>query len=314
MKLSIITPSYNQKPFISRMLKSIKDQVFDDFEHIIYDAGSTDGSLDVLVEYASPASNVELKIGLDSGQTNAINLGFRQAKGDIITWLNTDDVYFDKNVIQDVMAVFDAHPDVDIVYGTGDFVTPEGQKLKDAYINKDSSALKNKFITSLGILQPALFMRRSVFTEIGDLDEAMDFSFDYEYWVRAFFAGKVFHFLDRKICTAAIHDDAKTMRSREASLRDCASVCEKYYGFVAYEWIDRLARCQLSGDDGIIVSNTENTNEIQSARDALFNVLNYKKTHFERALSASHLQEASNTKTYEANFFACEQHLHCFYF
>ena len=295
MKLSIITPSYNQKPFISKMLDSIESQDYSNYEHIIYDGGSRDGSLDLLTDYAANKLNVTLEIGRDTGQTNAINSGFLDARGEIITWLNTDDAYFDKSVLSDVMAVFEANPEIDIVYGCGDFVSPEGKVLKKAFINKDPSDLKNRFITSLGILQPALFMRKSVFSEIGLLDEKMDFSFDYEYWVRAFFAGKKFHFIDRKVCTATIHEDAKTMRDRLASLRDCAKVCKKYYGFVAYEWVDRLARCEISGEDGILVNSNEESDELSAKRKSLFMSLNHQKSDIEMALQVSHLPGSSKT-------------------
>ena len=88
------------------MLDSIESQNYNNYEHIIYDGGSRDGSLDLLTDYAANKLNVSLEIGRDTGQTNAINSGFLDAQGDIITWLNTDDAYFDEHVLQQV-TIFD---------------------------------------------------------------------------------------------------------------------------------------------------------------------------------------------------------------
>jgi len=304
--ISLITPSFNQSAFVKEMLDSVAKQTVQPIEHLILDGGSTDGTLEILQAYQQDRPHVRLDIGRDSGQTNAINLGFSDATGDILTWLNTDDFYIDQNIFSEVTDFFDENPEIDILYGRGEFISVGGEKLKDVYINRDDKDLKNKFITSLGILQPALFMRRNVFEDAGPLDESMSFSFDYEYWVRALFANKTFRFWDRNVCKATIHNDAKTIRARSTSLNDCVDVCKKYYGFAALEWVDRVTNNALSGADGIFNYEAERSESYLAHRDKLFRQFNGSKANIEKALSAAHLGESQATIEYIRSSFGLD--------
>ena len=87
--VSIITPSYNQGRFIRETIESVLTQDYDPIEYIIIDGGSTDQSLEIIQEYGSRLTYLSEK---DHGQSNAINKGFKMAKGSIVAWLNSDDV------------------------------------------------------------------------------------------------------------------------------------------------------------------------------------------------------------------------------
>lgn len=252
LKFSIVSPSFNQRAFVEQTLDSIAQQRHRNREHIIFDGGSTDGTLEVLRGYAQHGAGVTLEIGKDTGQANAINLGFARATGDVLAWLNTDDAYVDADVLSDVAAVFESKPDVDVVYGRGQFVAPDGRLLRDAYINTEAELLRWRFIHSVGILQPALFMRRSVFERFGPLDESLQCAFDYEYWVRIADGGVRFHFLDRFLARAIFHESAKTSALRHRQLTESVDVVRKYYGFAPYEWIDRLVAQETQNADGIL--------------------------------------------------------------
>ncbi len=104
--ISVISPSFNQAAFVRKMLESIEMQTMTPLEHLIYDAGSTDGTLEVLRDYAGKKQNVGLEVGKDTGQANAINLGFNAAKGDIVAWLNTDDWYTDPDALSAIAELF----------------------------------------------------------------------------------------------------------------------------------------------------------------------------------------------------------------
>ena len=252
LSFTIVTPSLNQVMFVDRMLNSISEQTYPLIEHIIFDAGSTDGTLQKLRSYASSRKNVQLSVGKDKSQSNAINLGFSAATGDIICWLNTDDYYCDPNVIADVAAEFERHPEVDIIYGRGDFLDQDGRFIRSAYINTDARSLKTKFATSVGILQPSLFMRRSVFEQVGPINETLHYCFDYEYWIRAARTNCAFRFLDRKVSNATLHMNSKTMGQRVTSLRETCEMVAQQFGFVAEQWVYRLADAELNGADGIV--------------------------------------------------------------
>lgn len=293
--ISIVTPSFNQSRFVKKMLHSISMQSIQPLEHIIYDGGSTDGTLDILREYARERPNVILEIGKDKGQANAINLGFARARGDVIAWLNTDDWYLSKDIISDVIEFFVEKPDIDLIYGKGDFVSETGEFLREAFINVDSNDLKNRFINSVGILQPAVFMRRSVFEDMGPLVEDLTFAFDYEYWVRAVFAGKKFFFVDRKICEATLHSKSITMSQRDKSIMEGGLVVQRYYGFASYQWLDRAADAIVNKVDGIIKMADHESKEKILKRQEFFMKTNATRDSLESAFSCAHLTAASAT-------------------
>jgi glycosyltransferase involved in cell wall biosynthesis len=138
LKLSLITPSLNQAKFLPQTLKSIESQSVTPFEHIIFDAGSTDGTLEMLRAYEQDHAYATLHIGRDRSQTHAINMGFSECSGDVIGWLNTDDHFTTPSVIERVLKTFEANPDVDVVYGRGRFIDAAGHFLRDAFINSDA--------------------------------------------------------------------------------------------------------------------------------------------------------------------------------
>lgn len=287
---TIVTPSFNQGSFLPATLDSIQNQKFQDFEHLIYDPGSTDGSLDTIRAYCDRLPQAELILGQDKSQTHAINLGYGRAKGDILCWLNSDDTYYDDTVLGTVAQAFADNPDVDVIYGKGQFIAPDGKVIREAYINRDGSNIARQMATSLGILQPSLFMRRRVFDLAGALDEGMNFSFDYEYWARCAHRGARFHFIDRHLSRAVIHEDAKTMRARGTSLEESLSVAQRYYGFVAFDWVQRLADYQVNQNDGLINTAADEVAMAAETRD-LFRQNNAKGVALSRYFNADPLMD-----------------------
>ena len=112
--VSIITPSYNQGMFIEDTILSVKNQDYQNVEHIIIDGGSTDNTMDILKRYEG-AYNMRWTSEPDRGQSDARNKGWRASNGQIVGWLNSDDVYLEKNTIGYVVEQFASHQDADIV-------------------------------------------------------------------------------------------------------------------------------------------------------------------------------------------------------
>lgn len=298
-KISIITPSFNQVDFVQKCLDSISSQSVLPYEHIIYDGGSTDGTLDILKTYAAKHPFAQLYIGEDSGQTDAINKGFEKSKGDIITWLNTDDFYLDKHVMKDIEKAFSQNKQVDFIYGNGDFISPEGEFLRNAFINKHDTALFDDFMRMVGILQPATFFKKSVFDRLGRLDKTIGYAFDYEYWVRAARENMSFHHIDRKICAAILHSDSKTMGQRGDSLKQTCDVGMRHYGFVSYEWADRLAKFEMDGKaDGIINLGQSGKKDTDLMRKNIFMAHNENPQSMSKVFSHAHRKGTRQTVTY----------------
>src|SRR5260370_42511787 len=129
--ISIVTPSFNQGSFIGEALESVRLQKNKNCEHIVMDGWSTDGTVDLLGDL--PANKVQQNMfwtsERDTGQSEALNKGFRQAKGEIIGWLNSDDRYR-AGCFEHIVQAFEDNPEVDIFYGDYLMVDEVGKVLK----------------------------------------------------------------------------------------------------------------------------------------------------------------------------------------
>ncbi|MCR9260203.1 MAG: glycosyltransferase [Pseudomonadaceae bacterium] len=291
---SIVTPSYNQSAYVQSCIDSVARQTFTDYEHLVFDGESTDGTVEILRSYSAMSERVKLRIGKDRGQVDAINQGFHAASGKYLIWLNTDDFFLDDSVLADVHSALKSQS-VDFLYGRGEFVDPQGQKIKDVFINEDPSLLYNRLMVSVGILQPATFIKREAFEQLGDLVETHPYCFDYEYWMRGVSTGMNFEFIPRKLTRATLHNDSKTIGDRLDSLRDTCLVNKKHYGFVSSTWIDKLVECELYGADGIVSSGSENSNEKEHRLMEVFKQLNGGKAAAAAIYSKAHIAEAQST-------------------
>lgn len=173
--ISIVTPSYNQVEFIEDTIRSVRRQSYDNVEHIVIDGKSTDGTVDILKEH----DHIEFISEPDDGQADAINKGFEMANGDIVGWLNSDDVYFDTSVFDRVVRYFD-DTGSDIVYGDMALIDEDSEVLK-VHCPPDFDAIK--LLRYCFITQPSLFFASNV---IGNnrLNEDLEYVMDYEFWLR----------------------------------------------------------------------------------------------------------------------------------
>ncbi len=250
LTISVVSPSFNQAEFLAECLTSVRDQSYRAVEHLVFDPGSTDGSRDV----AAGFPHVTLVTEPDSGQSDAVNKGFCAAKGDIIAWINSDDCYIDSTVFERVIKRFMEADAPDIVYGKGIFIDGHGRKLRDVYINKDPSSLHWRFQQEDGILQPALFMRRTVVERVGLLRNDRHFCMDYEYWIRCVKAGIRFAFVDEDFALARYHSSNKTYGMRGKSYSEVCDMLKEHFGYVSYIWLKRYAEFITEGHDGVLAN------------------------------------------------------------
>lgn len=152
-------------------------QGIDGLAYLVFDGGSTDDTLEVLRPYADRVTVVSER---DRGQADAVNKGLRAAHGDIIGWLNSDDVYY-PHALATVLATFAAHPEVDVIYGEADHID-EGDAVLEPYPTEAFDYERLKDVCFL--CQPAVFFRRSVVERDGPLNVDCRYSLDYEFWLR----------------------------------------------------------------------------------------------------------------------------------
>ncbi|HEX2697007.1 MAG TPA: glycosyltransferase family 2 protein [Anaerolineales bacterium] len=182
--VSVVIPSLNQGRFIEETICSVLAQSYPHIELIVVDGGSTDETLDVLMKYGDAIQWISEP---DGGHADAVNKGFRLAKGEIIGWLNSDDVYFFKDTVKAAVRAFNEFTFADIIYGDSVKISEKNTILR-MYLtlpyNKERMGRAN-YIT-----QPAVFMRRHVIN-IETLSNYL--SLDYEFWLRLAKKGYTFH-------------------------------------------------------------------------------------------------------------------------
>lgn len=182
MKFSIITPSFNQGPFLEQTIDSVLSQPAD-VEYIIIDGGSNDNSVEIIKKYEKHLAYWISEP--DFGQSNAINKGLKRATGDIFNWLNSDD-YLQPGALQIVREHF-SDPKTDVVAGTSNII----QGLQIVKRSRGTDVYKNNLPKTIGwarIDQPETFFRRKIFEELDFLNEDFHFIMDKEFWVRYLFS------------------------------------------------------------------------------------------------------------------------------
>lgn len=233
MKLTVVTPSYNQGKYIKRTIDSVLSQGIDDLEYIVMDGGSTDETVDILKTYGD---QIIWKSEKDKGQTDAVNKGIRVATGDIIGWLNSDDIYYPE-AFKKVLKVFEEHPEVNVVYGNAYHIDEE-DGIMEEYYTEDFDYERLKDICF--ICQPSLFFRKSVVDKYGYLDEKLQYCMDYDYWLRLG-KGEKFYRLNDFIAGSRLYDDNKTLGCRRKVHEEMIQMQKKNLGKATKKWIYNLA-------------------------------------------------------------------------
>jgi glycosyltransferase involved in cell wall biosynthesis len=207
--VSIITPSYNQGVFIEETIESVITQDYPHLEYWIIDGGSQDGSLEVIHKYANWVTGWISEP--DQGQADAINKGFRLAKGEIMAWINSDDLYR-PHAIHRAVAVLQSHPEVGLVYSDVDSIDARGVLFNRMRYHQwqllDLMAFK-----ILG--QPSVFFRRSVLEAAGFLDPSYHYLLDHHLWLRMALYTQLGYVSGGVWAAARMHAGAKNIAQAE---------------------------------------------------------------------------------------------------
>jgi glycosyltransferase involved in cell wall biosynthesis len=204
LKISIVIPTYNQGRFIEETILSIIRQTYKNYEIIVIDGGSKDQTLDVIRKHLSAIKYwVSEK---DSGQSEAINKGFAQASGDIITWLNSDDLY-EPDALEKVAREFAAAPEISILHGKTIFF---GDKVKTRIIGPDQDLTLPDYLAYMRFPQPSSFLKKEVIQAIPAVNTRLHYVMDFELLAKALLLGFKIKRTDHVLSRYRLHAESKS--------------------------------------------------------------------------------------------------------
>ena len=251
MKFSIITPSYNQGKFLGQTIESVISQEGDfAVEYIVADGGSTDNSVEIIKKYDELLKNNKYPIRCggvkliwwskkDRGQSDAINQGFKKATGEIIAWINSDD-YYANRAFEKVQASFKQNPNALWLTGYCYIIDEKNQEIqkyitryKNWWLNHYSY---NKLLVTNLIRQPATFWKKEILTTIGSLDEKLNYTMDYDYWLRI---GKKYQpiILKEYLSNFRIHSQSKGKITYTKQFEEDLNISKKYSNNKIYPFL-----------------------------------------------------------------------------
>jgi len=239
-KISIITPSFNQGAYIEDTIKSVLLQNYPNLEYIVIDGGSSDESVDIIRKYDSQLTYWHSCP--DKGQAHAINQGFKMATGEILAWLNADDMYM-PGTLKRIADEFDKFPNTDLIYGDCVFIDEQGNFIRYFTECEDYDAHRLLNFSNF-IMQPTTFFSKKKLTEVGFLDESFFYAMDYELWCRFSKNNAKFKFMQRVLAANRVYSETKTSSGGIKRLREIYRLQKRYmtgfwphafWGFTATE-------------------------------------------------------------------------------
>ncbi|WP_298402457.1 glycosyltransferase family 2 protein [uncultured Chloroflexus sp.] len=221
--VSIVVPSLNQGRYIGETLNSILTQDYPNLEIWVIDGGSSDETPKVLRAFAGD-ERVQLVVGNDAGQADAINRGWARARGSVLAWLNSDDTYL-PGAIATQVAALQAHPAAVAVYADARYTDAQGQPL---YTIAARPYHPLALLRLLIPMQPTVFLRRTAVGLTGPLDVRMRYALDTAYWVRLAQLGP-FQPTSTVVATYRLHAASKTVTQFAGFYREWLQIAEQSF-------------------------------------------------------------------------------------
>ena len=236
--VTVVTPSFNQGRFIRETIESVLTQSYPRIEHLVVDGGSTDETVPILKSYRNRVAWVSEP---DRGQTDAINKGWRRARGTMLAYLNSDDTYL-PGAVEKAVACLRAHPEAGAVYGEGYHVDEAGRVI-ERYPTEPFDL--TRLAQTCFICQPTVFLRREMVERVGYLDESLRYCMDYDLWIRLARVSR-FAYLPEYLASTRLHAQAKTLDQRGPLHAEILRTVHRHFGRVPSQWVYGYAHAVLN--------------------------------------------------------------------
>lgn len=223
--LSVVTPAYNQAAFLRDTIESVFSQDYPNIEYVVLDDGSTDETPDILSEYGD-AFVWESQANM--GQTPTINKGWAMTTGEIITWLNSDDAFYNSSSVREAMQYLIENPETGIVFGDSMFTEADGTEIEPTRPVVDFTYERMVRECHNWISQPSAFIRREIVKKVGDLDPKFYYFMDWDFWLRAGIYFRIEH-IDAIWSTYRLHSESKTVAQAKKAAPELEYMYTKYF-------------------------------------------------------------------------------------
>lgn len=223
LKISVVTCSYNQAEYLERTINSVLGQNYSNLEYIIIDGASDDASVEIIKKYKNRLAYWISEP--DEGQTDALIKGFNRASGEILCWLNSDDL-FEMSTLKEVNDFFQKNPGAQVVFGDATWMDRNDQTIK-----KKKEHAFNKFIWLNAynyIPQPSTFWRKEIYKNVGGLNPSFNLAMDADLWIRFSEKTKIHH-VKRPWSRMRLYPDQKNQRLRTESNREDRIIRDRYF-------------------------------------------------------------------------------------
>lgn len=223
--VTVVTPAYNQADFLRDTIESVLSQDYPNIEYVVLDDGSTDDTSKILAEYGD---RFRWESQTNIGQTATINKGWALTSGEIITWLNSDDTFYDPTSVRTGVEYLMANPETGIVFGDSMYTTADGTEIEPTRPIVDFTYKKMVTTCENSISQPSAFIRREIVARVGDLDPKYYYFMDWDFWMRAGIYFRIAH-IDAILSTYRLHSESKSVAQQKRAAPELEYMYGKYF-------------------------------------------------------------------------------------